>query len=698
MSKIYKLTKQFGCFLFVFCSTASSAQNGGVTSVKLPLPPRVSLAGTFGNNTFGEGDAMFPLYGNPNKILFGDVDVKVGDDSAYLLSLGLGARKVINNDMILGAYLFGDYNKSPNANYFTVLSPGVEYMSKLWDVHLNGYLPVGRKCQYMGTFTGSQVGETNTVFFRGHSEYDSLFNLLEDVGPGAEVEVGRIFPSFQRARVSAGTYFFTPKYTSNVNGLEAGIQMPLKFKGTSVEARDSYDNVNKNTFVLTVRWTFGGLDQSGEPDIHSRMLDRIPRHLGNLNNGNGIPSQKKIVNTGRTAVVRDNIWFFNPGATQTTVEGFQSCTFENPCLGLSQTQITTINGLSPNANFYLNSGTYNNPNVGNAYTFFYGQNVFGRTNNFMQLATGNDRPLLNDSVVLSGNNNIYNLQIVGNSELSINSSGTLISIQTGILVAESATGTVNVNNTDVFAVANTLNAAGVVNGSPTATLNINNSTLNSAITNMAGGIAIGSANISSGTLNINNTTINVSQSNAVNNFDISFGVVNNESGTVNISNTEINVSGLNGGLAAAVLNNSTVGQGTINISNSTLTVATDGNNLTADVFNQANNGSGVGGTVNINQSTLSMTSNNNAGGTGAGIFNTADSTVNVSNSSITANGNDGTIAGIINADALSKLIFQNNRIAVNLTGTAVGAPIVNGGTATDNGGNQCFQNGVPVAC
>jgi hypothetical protein len=694
--------KKFTWLTFLIFSIPVFA-DGEHRAIGFPLPPRVTIEGSSGNNSFGEGDTMLPLWGNPQQIFYADMTAKYGDDSAWLASIGLGGRKIISNssifdNTIFGAYFFGDYNKTPNANYFTVLNPGLEFMNNLWDGHLNAYLPVGQKSKVMSVFTGNQLGINNTVFFRGHTEYDALFDLLEDVGPGADIEIGRIFYSEKRARGFAGAYYYTPKYTANVNGLEAGFEMPLKYKGASVEIRDSYDNVNHNTLLLTLRFTWGGLDKTGEPDIQDRMLDRIPRHLGNLNNGDGIPSQKDIVNTGRTAVVRDNIWFFNADGTPSIVQGFQSCTYENPCIGLAQTQIDTINALAPNANFYLSSGTYNNPAVGSGFSFYNGQNIFGRTSNFMQLATGNDRPLLNDSLLLNGNNNVYNLRIFANSELNIDTGGVTLPIRTGVLTTQSATGIVNINNTDVVSIATTLNAAGVLNNSPTATVNINNSTISTNLTNITGGLTIAAGNISSGTLNINGSSITVTQSDLVNNFNIVFGVVNNENGVVNIANTNINVNSVNAGLTAAVLNNSTTGRGTINIVGSSLVVVSDNGNLTADVFNQANNVSGIGGTVNIDRSSLSMTANNNGGGSGAGIFNSADSTVNLTNSVITSSGNDGTIAGIFNVDPLSKVNLQNNSIFVNLSGTAVGAPILNGGTVTDNGGNQCFQNGAPVPC
>lgn len=304
----------------------------------MPLPPRASISGSSGNNTFGEGDAMIPIWGNPNQTFYGDISGKYGDDNAWFASVGLGGRKIFQNT-IFGVYFFTDYNKTPHANNFTVLNPGIEFMTNRWDGHLNSYIPVGSKSELMGVFTGSQLGMPNTTFFQGHAEYNVLFDQLENAGPGVDLEVGHTFNSFDlnRMRVFTGGYYFDPKYTASVKGVEAGFEMPLKYKWASLEARDSYDNINHNTFILTLRFTFGGLDKTNESEIQGRMLDRIPRHIANLNNGDGIPTQIAIVNTGSKALIRDNIWFFHADGVPSVVQGWQSCTFEHPCVGLSHT-------------------------------------------------------------------------------------------------------------------------------------------------------------------------------------------------------------------------------------------------------------------------------------------------------------------------------------------------------------------------
>ncbi|MDF1931864.1 hypothetical protein PGH45_19780 [Legionella pneumophila] len=692
-----KVIKKLTCIsvasIFGFPSVSIGSQES-------KLPPRVFAWGNAGNRFFGEADAMIPLMGNSNQSFFLDLTGKYGDDDAGLLSAGLGSRTIVRDDTILGLYLFGDYNKTQNSNYFKVINPGIEGMTNEWDAHLNGYFPVGKKSKTMAIYTGTQAGISNTMFFSGHSQYDKLFDLVEDVGAGTDFEIGRTFFLKPHAPFCRRLLLF-PKYSPAIKGVEGGIEMPLKYRGMQVGIRDSYDNINHNTIALTLRVTFGGLEQTQTADIHKRMLDLIPRHLGNLRSGDGIPSQESVVDTGRKTLIQDNIWFFNADGTPSVVEGFQSCTFEHPCIGLAQTQIDTINSLSPNANFYLSSGTYNNPNLGSAFSFRNGQNVFGRTSDFSQLATVNDRPLLNDSLFLEGNNNIYNLQIDGHSVRNLETGGALQPFQVGVLTRSFSTGVVNIYNSNIMSNSTTNNVIAVANNSNVSFLNIYNSNMTSSITNLAGSIAVGAANLQSGTMNIYNSSISTSNTDVANNFSLAFGFVNNEVGLVNISNSTISANLVHGGLVAGVLNNNStegLGKGTVSITGSTITVNADDAGLAGGVFNQANNPNGISSNVDIDQSTISVTSNNNGGGTAAGVLTSGNGTVDINNSAINAAGNSGSIAGVVVGDPTATANLQNTIISVFTSGTAVGAPIINAGTLNDNGGNQCFQNGAPVPC
>lgn len=753
LSKVQKINGLIFLLLSISAAFAVPASNNA-----FPMTPRLALDGTTGTDTYGSGDGMVPLWGNPNQILFGDIQGKYGSHSAWLLSAGLGERKIIKKDTILGAYLFDDVNRTPFGSQFNVLSPGVEFMTIHWDGHLNGYFPTGEQSKLKGLFTGQQLGMNNSYFYSGHSEYENLFDSLENVGPGADLEIGRTFYALNRTRFFLGGYHFSPRNVSNVNGIEGGIEVPMHFKGASLEFRDSYDNIEHNTFLVTLRATFGGPDKTGTPNIHQRMLDRIPRHLGNLNNGDGIPSQVKAINTGSTTLIKNNLWFFNP-ATSTSAAGpasthiastntagdntpitNQSCTYEHPCMGLSQADINGINAIAPNATFYIDSGTYNNMNVGNGFSFYNGQNIFGRTNNFAMAASGSNRPLLNDTVFLNGNNTFQDMSVNGNSAVNVGSVDNGNGINSndaiaGIVIPSSATaGPININDTAVTANSTSAGTVGVLDQTNQAVLNINNSSVFASSTNRVNPTSTPGIFSANGIIN-NGGTINIAQS-AISAQSTSDTVIGD-----NASPTFVD------GLANGIVNNA----GTMSLYQSTVSAtATEAgfvSSLPADVNIAASNGIiNNGGNMSISQSNISSKSiidnffPNNAifiSGTANGI-NNENGNVSLTQSNVVAEAdiNNAIASGLLLSDGLSAshgVLNNNGTININnssisattinnglfLNGAAIGIDNQSGtvnlanstvtangdsgsdavlGTINDNGGNTCFKNGVAVPC
>lgn len=750
MENVAKKLSTLVAALLLFPITNASADN-----LYSALPPRVTLSGTTGNNSFGEGDAMIPLVGNCNQLFYTDVGSKYGENDAWFGSIGLGDRNIVNNNTILGAYVFGDYNKTTNANYFPVVNPGVELMTNAWDAHWNGYFPVGEQSKLVALYTGQQLGILNTELFTGHSEYSNLFDLRENVGPGTDFEVGRTFYPLNRTRFFAGSYFFNPDHMSGIHGIEGGFQIPVYHQTVFAEFRDSYDNVYRNTATVSFRINFGGMNKTCAPDIHDRMLDVIPRHLANLYNGNGIPSPTKIMITGRYSLVRDNIWFFLPtNGAPSTINGFQDGTYENPAHGLSQAQINTINALAPNANFYINSGIYNNPAVGSGYSFFNGQNVFGRMNYFQQLADANNLPVINDTLLLNGNNNINNIAVNGNSIQTIIAGGGTVTVQLGVLVLPQATGTININNSQINVASSQNGIAAVASASLGGTLNINNSQLNVTATNVLdpSAVAVGIGNISDMPLTVNNSSIIV---NSINNNAVTIGIANNQAGIIDFNHSSLTLNVVNGNFAVGILGNpSSTTPGILNIMQSTLTLngdnvqallgvlnqgsicnidqstinttlsnsvgagsaalgvqnAIDGTlNITNSVINSTLNNSpsvSVGGiastnfaTANVTNTTINVVSNNNPGSGAVGVSASDNAITNVNGSRINLSGNAGTLIGLLNANpGVATINFVNTIIGINTGGTASGVPTVGLIPANDQGGNTCVVDGVAQPC
>lgn len=431
-----KMSVRLSVLLATFLLTQPAlAAKSSSSNTALPFMPRTILDGTVttAGASFAEGDVLIPLYGSTDNLLFADVTGSVVTNNGWYGSLGAGYRQIYGN-YLAGGYVFGDYSRTTNGNRFWVLNPGVEMFTASWDTRINGYIPMSNAVVVNGpTVAGNVIGISKNVKFDNHRQYDNLYGVFEEMGQGLDTEVGYTFERANHTRVFGGAYFFNFNQAKpdNMNGVIAGVEMPVN-KNITLVMRDSYDNVQKNTFALSVRFTASGMDKSGPNDVHNRLLDRVDRHLANLGTGIAIPTQKQFGDTGEHILFRDNIAFFNPvGSTSTTLTA-DSCTFEHPCSStiFNQSTINALNNVLPNTNFYLAPAKYMevapalaaphahmllaaepaNPNM---ITVNSGQSIFGRTQDFkIPGYFRNQFPVLKGSVDAVGNNTFQSLQLL----------------------------------------------------------------------------------------------------------------------------------------------------------------------------------------------------------------------------------------------------------------------------------------------
>jgi hypothetical protein len=472
-------------------------------SSALPLNPRIITDGSLGstnvpssssssqNRGFIYSDAMIPIYGNSEGFGFLDITGKWGSDHGWLGALGLGARGIMN-DEIFGGYVFAERDRTALGNIYWTIVPGIELMSPRWDFHVNGYLPVGNKDNITGVFFGSQFGLTCPTF-RGHEQIDEIFNSANEVAEGVDVQIGYILSSFGRTRIFGTGYYYGFQHALKLRGGAVGIEIPIT-QTTSLLFRDSYDNVNRNTALFTLRVYFGGIEKSSVSDIGERLLDPIERHVGVLYTGSGIPAQQTFFNTGESILELGNIWFFGPNGTDTVVDA-NSCTFEHPCNSTQFTpaNVNTVNGIASNANFYLAGGTNVNYPKG-PFTVNLGQSIYGRTPDFCQPAPYGTYPIINGNLILQGNNYLQTIMLFNDpapvTAISImNASNvTIDSIQIGpnLAIGSVPIGTfqtgISMNNAQNVLIFNSIINAGDAETNTNATASgaiVKNSTVNS---------------------------------------------------------------------------------------------------------------------------------------------------------------------------------------------------------------------------
>lgn len=400
------------------------------SSLSLPLMPRVTGLGMAGDQGELWGDVMLPLMGDPNRVWYLDIQAKTAFDSDWFGSIGTGVRRVYNDTSIWGAYVFVDHNNSLDNNGFWFISPGVEELGDTFDFRANGYIPTSSKKQYGKTDWADNLGVYDYVSFQGHEQFDILMTQDEEVGWGADVEMGMKIPGLRASRAYLGGYHFNFADASDITGVAGRVEVPVnRYLGFTV--RDSYDNEQHNTFMLGVKLTVGGVNlhpRDPRQAIQERILDPIERNIATLGQGVGEPVQDvltPVANQSAASVERANIWFFSPTGTETFDGTVNTCTIEDVCINTNFTQDTVdgINALvatSPEINtnlfstspsFFLAPGAYSALDEDEPLQLTNDW-LFGRSASFI---FPEQNAILTGALIINGSNNLLNNIILQNS-------------------------------------------------------------------------------------------------------------------------------------------------------------------------------------------------------------------------------------------------------------------------------------------
>lgn len=177
--------------------------------------------------------------------------------------------------------------------------------------------------------------------------------------------------------------------------------------------------------------------------------------------------------------------------------GTANCTYNNPCgpNQFNQININAIDVIAKNANFYLNSGSGSYPlhgqlNVNN------GQNIFGRSIDYVKAETDNARPSLQGSLLLQGNNRLDSLQLFNDASMQANG-----------IQANNANNLI-LNNINIGALDKQQGYSTAVNLKQVNNVTLNNSTLNAYVE--GGNTLAQGINLDQSSLTVTKTQINAS--------------------------------------------------------------------------------------------------------------------------------------------------------------------------------------------
>lgn len=311
-------------FLSVISIPAIAAVDTDPVSA-FPFVPQISAWGYAGSDQLISGDFLTPVWGNDHHLLYLDPQGKVDEDQNWMAGVGAGYRYLFNSQNIVGAYLFFDANALANNAPFWFVSPGLEWMNSQWSYRINGYLPISSTTRTVDTVYADEIGIASGVTVQGHQQFAYLYNENNEVGPGLDMQIGRIFPQLHDAKLSLGGYHFSFKNSADINGIEGGLELPFNHF-LSLSVTDSYDNSRHNTILAGLGFHLGR--SSDHSSMTARMLEPLSRNISTIGQGNGTPIVKIDVNTGQQALERDDVWFFTSqgGSAYDASQGANNCT------------------------------------------------------------------------------------------------------------------------------------------------------------------------------------------------------------------------------------------------------------------------------------------------------------------------------------------------------------------------------------
>lgn len=441
--------------------TSYSTANKDLVTVKknfskvktLTFMPKVYLSGYSGTGSYivGQADILAPVLLRYDRIVYVYAKGRYGfekeswEKNTWHGALGVGYRQIQGNARILGGYLLGDYTSFTNGKTVIVANPGLESLGKIWDFHLNGYLPVGTT-SWTESGWADTFGNYDYVKYKGRDKYDAWFTYYEATGMGADTEIGRNLFTVENVLFKGyiGGYVFGMKNNDNMYGGEVKLTAALS-QAIKLTATDTYDNYNHNVVMGGLELSInnlinGNIFQPVDPqDIQTRLFDKIDNNLSTIGSGSAVPMVGGP-NNGKPEInifqlEEDNDWWFNTDKSANSANsnnrnpeiGPDNGRYDSPIAGedFNQAILKQIEQYcrehgwgSPH--IYFASGTnYNKQNNLNGQINLHGQfelynglsigGGWDMDNN--KPTIGNARPLLIGSLKLDGNQNLGYIQL-----------------------------------------------------------------------------------------------------------------------------------------------------------------------------------------------------------------------------------------------------------------------------------------------
>lgn len=251
------------------------------------VPLKLDLGGFAGNNrNYVQAGAFLPISQNEDGLLFGDIrgmkhlphfkkqNKSIYKEDTYEFNFGLGYRRIIHQDLVLGGVVYYDIRKAQLKNAtLSQATLNAHVLSSTWQSNLNLYIPIGEKkiTKSSHVFQNEARIINNDVFFK-YKDHSVTENALK----GVDFRISTTVPNMDSLRVGPVVYYF--KGNKSVAG--GGMEVNWAYNDSiNIESSITYDKLRKTNFVAGVRFTFPSSTAGKARPVDNLLSTRVERDI-----------------------------------------------------------------------------------------------------------------------------------------------------------------------------------------------------------------------------------------------------------------------------------------------------------------------------------------------------------------------------------------------------------------------------------
>lgn len=275
----------------------------------------VEAGGQAGDEAAAFVEGFVPIGQDEESLIFLDLRLSVADRGTGYTSFGFGARHIVGPDLAIGANAFVDGIRTDNSNTYAGFGVGFEAFTSRFDLHVNGYIPLGGDRTVGTTFStvsvdldGSSLIETLAVTDRKEAP---LYGIGAELGTLLDSPLGE-----DKFRAYIGGYHYDRDGYDHQSGgrlgLEYRVEDPFGLDGARLTfgAEGVYNQDHEIDGLASARLRiplFGGARGDGEGESRTADLSPLQRQLDErIRRDAVVRAGERSVSAGTTtAPVRD---------------------------------------------------------------------------------------------------------------------------------------------------------------------------------------------------------------------------------------------------------------------------------------------------------------------------------------------------------------------------------------------------------